>query len=117
MKVHNAADYISVKEIEKLLKLSEEEQRIIAETLGYGNRVIIDKDRRLHISQGAGSVPVAPHTQATWYAYQAAAIAHALVARFAVAGDAVAAIGRELAARAALLLRATIGGGVGAVGR
>ena len=75
MNVLSASDFTTVKEIEEILKLNEEEQQFIAHNLGYGNRVTIDSERRMHILNGVGSTPVLPSTQASWYAYQAAAIA------------------------------------------
>jgi glycogen synthase len=76
MNVHSAADYSTVEEIEKLLNLSREEQRTIAQAIAYGGQVSMStKDRELRITQGVGGLAVAPADQADWYAYQATAIA------------------------------------------
>lgn len=79
MQIHSAADYSNMKEIEKMLNLSQEQQLLIAQMVGYGNRLDInykDRKKRLRlIKSGVGSIPISPHLQATWYAYQAAAIA------------------------------------------
>ena len=78
MRIHSAVDYATLEEIERVLELSEQKQRVIARSLGYGNVLdekLLVEERRLRISQGVGSLPVAPDEQSAWYAYQAAAIA------------------------------------------
>jgi glycogen(starch) synthase len=75
MDVISAADYASPDEMLKLLSLSKTEEDYITHTLAYGNHLTVDEQRRVWVEQLGAAAPVSPHTQATWYAQQATAIA------------------------------------------
>ena len=75
MRVVGANNYLPSAEIQKLLSLDTEQQQMISQTLGYGNRMLVSKDRRLMIEVDNRQIPIAPQTQAAWYGYQAEAIA------------------------------------------
>jgi glycogen(starch) synthase len=75
MRFLSATDYISTEEILSLLHLSAEDQGIISKSLGYGNSLAIDDQKRIQIQHRSQPVAVSPHQQATWYAYQGASIA------------------------------------------
>ncbi|MBU6389684.1 glycosyltransferase family 4 protein [Patescibacteria group bacterium] len=75
MRILSAADYSSSSHIKALLALNDTQQALIAQSLGYGNRLTLDEKKRLLVQHLHQQIPVAPHIQATWYAQQAASIA------------------------------------------
>jgi glycosyltransferase involved in cell wall biosynthesis len=77
MEVIDAAEYNGLDHLRHQLGLSEWEKRLLAQALAYGSSISIDAKHRVKVEHRHASMPISPDMQATWYAFQAAAIAQA----------------------------------------
>lgn len=75
MRVLSAKDYVSAEDIQRLLGLEIEQQKLLSQTLGYGNHLRMTPDRRFIIEVNDQNIPVSPEVQADWYGHQGASIA------------------------------------------
>jgi glycosyltransferase involved in cell wall biosynthesis len=76
MRVLDASEYTNLDTLQHQLKLTEIEKRLLAQALAYGSQISVDEKKRIKIKHSAGGMPISPDVQASWYAYQAAAIAN-----------------------------------------